>query len=147
MIIEAFTSNTGLGVHKRSKHARIIHSAGAAEIRASQKKCTSDVRAMATFEVEIISKNPKEFVNKELVKVIENRRSLQTSYKREKRDILPVTLPSGSDARTTARITKPSPYMDMMRFLDQTLVNRRSVEQFEGKLTNLSFVNIYIYIY
>ena len=74
-------------------------------------------------------------------------RSLQTSYKRKRKESLPVNLPSGSGAGTTKRIIKPWPYMEMMRFLDQTLVNRRNVEQFEGKLTNLSFINIYIYIY
>ena len=42
---------------------------------ASQKRrwTSEDLRVMATLEVEIISKNPKAFVNKELVKVIENR--------------------------------------------------------------------------
>ena len=72
---EPFASSKGLGLHKRKMHAKDIHSEGAAEINASQvRRWTSeDLRVMATMEVEIISKNPKTFVNKELVKVIENR--------------------------------------------------------------------------
>ena len=71
-----FASTNGLGLHKRKMNARDIHSSGAAEINASQKRrrwTSEDMRVMATLEVEIISKNPKAFVNQELVKVIENR--------------------------------------------------------------------------
>ena len=71
-------------------------------------------------------------------------RSLQTSYKRKKKESLPVSLPSGSGA-TTKRMIKPWPYMDMMRFLDPILVKRRTIEHFEGNRL-IYHLSIYIFI-
>ena len=84
MCDEYFATIGGLGVHKRKAHARAVHSAGAAEINASQKRrwTSEDMRVMATLEVEILGKNPKAFVNQELCKVIENRTLDSISGKR-----------------------------------------------------------------
>ena len=72
-------------------------------------------------------------------------KSLQTSYKRKKRELIPVTLASGSGAQNPIRTPKPWPYMDMMRFLDPILVKRRTIEHFEGNRL-IYHLSIYIFI-